>query len=83
MDIMQRITPTTNIGNSKSLTSSIKGITYILNSIQMTPTKMEIPNNIFCSFLIIISYSQNVIVFTDSILLISIRKKTFLRSIEE
>ena len=50
MEMMQRITPTTNIGNSNSLTSSIKGMTYILNSIQMTPTKMVIPNNIFALF---------------------------------
>ena len=50
MEMMQRMTPMTNIGNSNSLTSSIKGMTYILNSIQITPTTIEIQINNFCPF---------------------------------
>ena len=77
MEMMQRITPTTNIGNSNSLTSSIKGMTYILNSIHITPTNIEIPINTFC---ILISFPKNVIVFTYSIPLLKLKinvKKDF------
>ena len=76
MEIMQRISPTTNIGNSKFLTSSIKGTTYILNSIHITPTNIKIPIN---TFGILIPFFI-VIVFTYSILLIKLKinvKKDF------